>query len=540
MPVIFSTATKDLNLFFEKLSQEEIKDCCAIKIYYRGSEYYERGLVTDVTLNTGKTLLTAIVNGRVSYAVKISHEKSEISATCDCFHGGICKHIIALLIYALHEINFIAPAASLSEVDIKKHLQTYSKADLIDLVTKYAPNEFFDNIIKGYSGTAEAKSVFKRAELNLQKFFNGSDLLFEPGDFENAFLKEINKLSGLEKHLAEELGSLILFIIREVNRAIYEGYLYDHQNDIAFEFPQEFNELILAYTLTLNFSQKTAFLDDLDSTLKESEYDVFGDMGELLRNSFTEIDMPDLKDMLIKQHASLSIDLVENYYQKVCHLLSDEEREKILPVLIQSHGKWLIEYAMLLCCGNKQRKSLQVVEKWLSKNEFAYGKENVHCFYLDLLQNSNNDLSKAAKKAIADCPTESMLQKIADLLPADLRAYEVILEGKNPGALLAFLEGSGRLKDALTLIRRRTDILGYQAYNFFKENKKVFPDEAQEFFCRIIEVNLEFTGDDYYYIIADAIEQINKVNAALAGKLKKDICLNYKRRRNLVTILESL
>lgn len=539
MPVIFSTAKKDLNHFFEMLSQEEIKDCCERKIYYRGREYYESGAVTDVTLNADKTSLTAIVNGSESYAVQISLGKAEISAKCNCPYGGICKHIIALLIYAHHEINFIEPASSASEVDIKQHLQTLSKTDLIDLVVKYAPPQYFVKVKNSFSGVADAQSIFKKTEHSIQKIFNSQGLLYDPNDFENAILKEIKKLSGLEKHLTEELGNLILYIIREVDKAIYEGYLYDHYNDETFELPQEFNELILTYTLTLSYLKKTAFLAELDSILRESEYDIFGDLQELFGKSFTEEDIPYLKDLLINKYASLSVDLVESYYQKVCPLLSDEEKEKILPVLIEKDGDWLIEYAQLLYNGNRQKESLNVVGKWLNRNEYAYGKENVYCFYLDLLKRDNNDLSKVTKKAIADCSTHSMLQKIADLLPDNLPAYEVILEERNAGELLTFLERSGRLKDALTLIRRRKDIWESQTYNFFKAYKKDFPAEAEEFFYNIIEKNLEHSGDNYYYNVADAIEQIKKVNAALASKLRKDICLNYKRRKKLVSILES-
>jgi len=102
---------------------------------------------------------------------------------------------------------------------------------------------------------------------------------------------------------------------------------------------------------------------------------------------------------------------------------------------------------------------------------------------------------------------------------------------------LEYLEKHSRLPEAVALIKRSKDIWENEVYNFFKRHKKDFPAEAEKLFCGIIEKNLENAGDVYYQAIADAIDQLVKINQLVAFEYVKDIRFNYKRRRNLMSIL---
>lgn len=47
MLTLFTTDEKDLKQFLEILTEDEIRDCCPSKVYYRGKEYYENDLVSS-------------------------------------------------------------------------------------------------------------------------------------------------------------------------------------------------------------------------------------------------------------------------------------------------------------------------------------------------------------------------------------------------------------------------------------------------------------------------------------------------------------
>ena len=113
----------------------------------------------------------------------------------------------------------------------------------------------------------------------------------------------------------------------------------------------------------------------------------------------------------------------------------------------------------------------------------------------------------------------------------------MILEKKNPGQLLEYLEKHSRLLEALALIKRSKSISENDVYDFFKRHKKDFPEDAEILFCKIISKNLENSGEVYYQAIADAIDQLIKINHSLAMEYIKDIRINFKRRRNLMSIL---
>jgi hypothetical protein len=113
----------------------------------------------------------------------------------------------------------------------------------------------------------------------------------------------------------------------------------------------------------------------------------------------------------------------------------------------------------------------------------------------------------------------------------------MILENKNPGQLLEYLEKHSRLSEALALIKRSKGISENDVYDFFKRHKKDFPEDAERLFCGVISKNLENSGEVYYQAIADAIDQLITINQSLALEYIRDIRLNYKRRRNLMSIL---
>lgn len=92
----------------------------------------------------------------------------------------------------------------------------------------------------------------------------------------------------------------------------------------------------------------------------------------------------------------------------------------------------------------------------------------------------------------------------------------------------------------MALINRNTTIWDSRVFDFFKKHKRKFPSEALKHFYEVINKNLQYTGENYYYTIADSLQQIKQINTGYAMELVSEIRLNYKRRSKLMSIIAKL
>ena len=538
MDILFTTEKNNLPDFFEKISRENIQDCCESKVYHRGLEYHKFGAVIEASYNDSKTQLKGIVKGNSNYTVSIELQNGEVSGFCTCPYGGVCKHIVATLFYAIDddsEIDII-PDAKNTGIDTKQYLQSLSTDELIGLVTKFAPEQFWVETKNKFSDSSYAQSTFKIVERNIQKIFKDSDYLDNPNDFGSALDSEVKQLSGLEKHLKGEIEGLLFFIIDEVDNAFDEGYLYDHYNDYNYEPSVEFNEFVANYIKCLASDEKTTFLTKLDALIDEKSYDTFGNFQQISETVFTESDLPLLKNTLVSDYKKISHQLIGHYFERVRHLLSLKEKEIILSEVQNESPKWLIELVKLYDSQNEIKKAIEVIKDWLPIYNGS-DKQEVYTLYLDMLKKAGGNLTIAAKEAITNCPTCSMLQKISAIVNVDQIIFETILEHKDPGQLLNYLVTNERLSEALALIKRSKSIWDNQVNDFFKKHKSKFVPDAEKYFSERINKNLESAGDSYYHAVSDTIQQLRQINRSLADEYLKDIRLNYNRRRNLISIL---
>lgn len=497
MSRLFTTKHNNLHDCFKTITTAEIQDCCESKVYYRGVEYFENGYIADALYNIDKTKLITLVKGSSDYTVTIIHKNTYIEGLCTCPCGGACKHIIASLLFAIDESSEIEVVQDSKNTgtDINQYLQSLSKNDLIGLVKKYAPEQFWIGVKNAFSDSSSAQTTFRKVERNIQKIFKESDYLYNPEDFDAALDKEIRKILGLEKHLKSEIEGLLLYIISEVDKAFYEGYLYDHYNDYNYEPSEEFNEFVANFVKNLNFNEKTAFLTKLDAVLKEQSYNTFESLQQLSETVFTQVDLPVLKDMLVSGYKKMSPNLIENYYERIRTLLSEQEKEIILTEIQNKNSKWIIELAGLYDSQSQEIKAIGAIKAWLTAHK-GYGFDEVYTLYLNLLAKAGLNLSEAAKEAITHCSNCEMLQNISSLVSDGLSNYELILEQKAAGQLLEYLESKERLSEALALIKRNKNIWTTQVFGFFKKYKKNFPADAEKYFSNEIDKNIDFAGDN--------------------------------------------
>lgn len=250
------------------ISEEDVRDCSDYKIFRRGQEYYQEGMVEDVLHNTANNTVVATVKGTREYRIEFYMEEGGIYSTCDCPFNGICKHTIAALLLMLHEgtdniKTFALPGpTTIESLDFqKKYLKSLSKKDLILLVMKFAPPDFVTEIQNREVPETDAEAIFRKTENKIRKFFEDDELLYDPGGMEKALMLQLNHLKGLETRIAAEIGELILFIIRSIEQAFNEGYLYldNYYQDDYFE-SEAFCEYVTAYVRQLPFEAKIQYL----------------------------------------------------------------------------------------------------------------------------------------------------------------------------------------------------------------------------------------------------------------------------------------
>ena len=526
-----------------EISEEEVKDCCDYKIFLRGQEYYEDGMVESFSHNRGNNTLTAIVNGSKEYGIEFYIQDGGVYSTCDCPYNGICKHTVAALLYIVHEgidyigsIDLAGPTIEKSLDFLKKYLNSLSKDDLIRLVMKFAPQNFISEIHNREVHAKDAKTIINKAEKKIRKCFEDTYLLYDPQGMEDALMAELGCLKGLEKSMFVELGELILFIIRSIEDAFNEGYLYidDHYQDDYFE-SEAFCEYVIAFVRQLPFEEKMSCLRQLNQALDEMSYSTFHTIESSYHRLFTEEEKADLK-LFISREKNLSESLVSRLYKTLESFMDENEREASLRIISKKDPEHFKTLCRLLFEQGRFQETFDLI-----KNEAGglYHQHDIQVmtFYLESAHKLNLDMDKVSKEVINKCPKSLILQKIKALKGTVVERCEETVRQKNPEELLSFYEKENRLQDALSLVKEPDLFYDEVIFVFFKKNWKHFPAETEAYLKNRIEKDLDNTGKTYYERIAESLDLMNRINPERTRKIAEEIRANFKRRTNLVQMI---
>ena len=124
---------------FSKFSKTEIRKFAGDIIFSRGEKYYEDGLVQEFEYDPETKKISAEIEGNFgTYRIELWNKNGRLEADCDCPYDGYpCKHIVAVLLYDLHNRSQYLKALQ-SEKDteekIRSRLSEWSGQDLIELI----------------------------------------------------------------------------------------------------------------------------------------------------------------------------------------------------------------------------------------------------------------------------------------------------------------------------------------------------------------------------------------------------------------------
>ncbi len=540
---LFDAVSGSITESLAGITDEDVRDSCDNKVYRRGREYYEEGKVEELMHNQASNTVIATVKGTREYQIEFSLEAGGIYSTCTCPFDGVCKHTVAVLLCLIQEgtdhigtYSLNCPSTSESLDFLKKYLEKLTKKDLVLLAMKFAPENFIMEVRNREIPEKDAWAIFKKTEKKIRMFFEDPDLLYDPGGMESALLSQLNNLKGLENQLNEKLGELLLFIIRSIETAFNEGYLYidDYSGDEYFE-SDDFCEYVIAYVKQLPFGVRTNYLKELDQALNEMSYDTFSNIQESYHRFFSKDEGKDLKSFVTRER-EIPLSLVSRLYKALEPELASDEKEAILRVISRSETDHFLTLCVLLSEQNRHPEVINLIRDG-SDGFKPLHDVRVAEIYLEAARKLKMNMEEISEEVVKHCPKVVILRKIKALKGTVGSSCEAIARHKNPEDLLTFYEEENRMHDALELIREPKLFHDDVIFGFYRKNHKRFPEEAETFLKRRIEEDLAYTGKKHYERIAESLDLMKRINPVRSQRIADEIRANFKKRSNLMQII---
>ena len=119
-----------------KLTENILRSLSTEQSFERGRQYYRAGVINNATRQGN--LLTALCEGSSAPAYRLRVELDQAgvrSASCTCPYdwGGLCKHLVALLLAYIHQPETFTERGSVADL-----LAGLERDDLVALVEKLA------------------------------------------------------------------------------------------------------------------------------------------------------------------------------------------------------------------------------------------------------------------------------------------------------------------------------------------------------------------------------------------------------------------
>ncbi|MEM6831973.1 MAG: hypothetical protein AAF551_15790 [Bacteroidota bacterium] len=205
------------------------------------------------------------------------------------------------------------------------YLEQLSKKELIDLVERFAPEEFRIMIHNQFISQDESVGLVANVMKQIDRALHDHSLYHEPTAMEEVLDKQLIKLKGLGEKEAETVYELITTIIHRVNDLTEEGWLYDRYNDQHFD-EYFINEFTRSFLKPLPLDKKTKYIDGFKSAIEDNPYTFFEGIFTNLHELFEERDLPELKEVLLLNTENKEFANLEAYYTAVASKLSLDEK----------------------------------------------------------------------------------------------------------------------------------------------------------------------------------------------------------------------
>lgn len=215
------------------------------------------------------------------------------------------------------------------EFDFTTFVKNLPQEKLVELVLKFAPDNFREEVSNQHLDMEKARTAFDRIAKKIKGLFENQDLLYEPSEFEANLEGLSERLSGLWDRFPSEVGQLFLFCLRKIEEVQDEGMLYRDYPEEYFE-GESFLAVIQRYILILPFWQKVEYVEKVEKKLESSGYTTFANFGKELHLIYKDSEKPYVKELFFKFLKKEDKPNHARYYKFLRDILELEERAYIL------------------------------------------------------------------------------------------------------------------------------------------------------------------------------------------------------------------
>lgn len=102
--LLFSSAPNtSLKQAFQSLDELKLTTLFPVSILGRGFTYYYEGWIENLLIK--QEHIQATVSGNAVYSIQIQQKGGNLYGNCNCPFEGKCKHMAAVMISAMHQIQ---------------------------------------------------------------------------------------------------------------------------------------------------------------------------------------------------------------------------------------------------------------------------------------------------------------------------------------------------------------------------------------------------------------------------------------------------
>ncbi len=409
---------------------------------------------------------------------------------------------------------------NLKEDKLLTYFESLSKAELIELLMEFAPENFKKEIILKDAPIEELNIRLNEIASAIKYDMADEELLYSPDEFQEKISIYMENLKIFVNQNPDEVMDMVFELAVEIEDKQEEGYLwidhYDYRGEEYFDFDVFSDEIMALINKIEDKEVQLRLFMGFGALADESNYLPF---------SYESLEIEDKRELLqyFDKDSSLS------FYDFIEELLTFEEKESFL---LAQDLESVYEILIYIYCENdKKELAIKIVEDLLKKRfELDYVKQ-----LMALTEISDERFRGFVYQAIEE-GRYGAFEFIADGLKKvdNKEELETLWREKELSTYYKYLEKEKRVAEMFELLKK----LPHNKEKFFKQNKEAYPKEAIDFFNAQIEENLRTTGDNHYRTIANALFQLKSLIDEDEFHLRVEhLKSEYKRRRNFVAIL---
>ncbi len=426
----------------------------------------------------------------------------------------------------------------MQEFDFNAFVKTLPQEKLAELVIRFAPESYQEELKNQHLSDRDARGTFVRIAQNINELLEDNDLWDEPSEFDLILTGSAEKLSGLWDRFSEETEELFLFCIKRIEEIQDEGRLYQH-------WPEEYYDgcgflgVIQQFAGSLPFNQKIEFVSKLETILQSYGHDTFYSYPRELDLIFKDSDQFLLKNWFMKSVKSEENSFHKHYYYFLKDTLSLAERAIVLERIYHQESDLCLDLVETLVALKMPGTAIGYLEELRKVNQDPWVlTQELFIKLVELKKSEGLPYYEDLISGLEKYKTDSLLEKSIELCPERSLELEALVKSNSHYFFLKYLINRARIEEAYQLVLTSNTLDDQSVLNFFKNYCQKYPSGATSYFTKLIDKELAFTGDRHYESIVNSLQYLFKVSPSKALEIASMIKRDYKRRRNLVAMLD--